>query len=135
MVEHDFRALIDAFDSNEKVSFFAVLKMDDYTDKWSLLFSGPSLAMTKKKEELFHIIVPEVNKYITKNNANDIARIGILPLSNHLVKELKKYTSDTKLEKRRVNGNFVHEGFIFINRNTRRPYAQPLPNILKPHNS
>ena len=115
MVEEDFRALVDALKRNSKVSFFAILKMDDFTDKWSLLFSGPRLSDTDKKKELFEEIIPLIYG-AERLEREDVARIGLLPLTNHLVKVIRERPVGSSLRNERANGNFIHEGHVLINR-------------------
>jgi hypothetical protein len=115
MVEEDFRALTDALKGNNKVSFFAILKMDELTDKWSLLFSGPRLLDTEKKKKLFEEIVPLI-RTDGRFERRDVARVGIFPLTNHLVKVLREHQTGANLRNERANGNFIHEGYILINK-------------------
>jgi len=114
MVEEDFKTLADTLKHNNKVSFFAILKMDDFTDKWSLIFSGPRLSDTDKKKVLFEEIAPFVYS-AERFEREDVARIGIFPLTNHLVKVLRERPTGSNFKNERANGNFIHEGYILIN--------------------
>ncbi len=117
MVNPNFIAVANELNQNDKVLFFAILKMDNLTDRWSLVFSGANLKDLERKKELFQEIVSTLNSKLSGEAMQDVARIGIFPLTNHLISDIrKKHRENSDLKNERANGNFIHEGHVFINR-------------------
>lgn len=98
---------------NKQVSLFAVLKVDDLTDRWSIIFSAPDLEDKDRRQAAFMYLVELLTTNLDDKDIHTIARVGVFPLSNHLVEDLLKYKSGYEFkDSTPVNGNTVHEGYI-----------------------
>lgn len=95
-----------------EISLLAMLKMDDITNKWSILFSANWITEENFRES-FIFLRDVLMGELSEEERSTIARIGILPLHDHLVQELLKYKTGTKLSgSQRMNGNIIHEAEI-----------------------
>jgi hypothetical protein len=93
------------------VSMFAILKMDSFIDKWSVILSS-GWAMKDKKAS-FVYLRDLLAKYLTEEERSTIARLGIFEQNVELVRDLSRYRSGTKIvTETKINGNVVYEGFI-----------------------
>jgi len=111
MVEEFTKILNILTKQNKPVWLFACLKMDEFVDKWSLIFSAPWITEENGRTELLEILE------ITKKNLNDenlssIARIVFMSKDEHLIEELLKKNSGEEINDERINGNIIHEGYI-----------------------
>jgi len=95
------------------VELFAVLKMDEITDKWSIIV-GSSWVNDENRKEVFGLLIDLMRKRLDDEERYSIARIGILNSREHLVElMLEEFKSDQSItDDRKVNGNIIHEGFI-----------------------
>lgn len=126
MVDKLKQILAMLHEANKDVSLFAVLKIDDITDRWSILFSAPDLDNPVKKNEAFVYLVKLLIENLTEQETESIARVGVFPLSNHLVQELLKFKTGYVIsESTPVNGNVVHEGYIL---ESNEPQQEILPS-------
>jgi hypothetical protein len=111
MVEK-FKRVLDRFIQDRRpVWLFAVLKMDDITDKWTLVVSAPWINDPNNKNE-FEYIIGVLKEYFTNEELFTIARIGILRKTDHLIEELLKKQEGAQLKDEQINGNIIHEGLI-----------------------
>lgn len=95
-----------------EISLLALLKMDDITNKWSVLFSAAWITEANFRDSFIYLM-NLIIETLSEEERSTIARIGILPLHDHLVQELLKYKTGTKLSgSQRMNGNIVHEAEI-----------------------
>jgi hypothetical protein len=115
MVEEIYSTLATTLKQKDKIWLFAILKMDELTDRWSIIISGPNLKELGKREALFKEIIAVIRSNLTPEERQNIARIGIFPLSSHLVRDVRKHPEATKFENERANGNFIHLGYVLIN--------------------
>lgn len=96
------------------VALFALLKMDDLDDKWTVIYADESELMdSQKKNEIFGRLLDEIKKELSSDELNLIARVGVFMSKDHLIQALLKYQSRKTIFNEKVNGNFVHEGYIF----------------------
>jgi len=93
------------------VTIFAILKMDDITNRWSIILSAPWIN-DKNTTEVFSYVVETMKKTFTQEEANTIARIGIFSEDNHLIEGLKRYSEGTIIKDEKINGNVIHEAQI-----------------------
>lgn len=117
MVEQAFidklKNVLDALvKSRGAVSMFAALKMDDWTDKWSIIVAAPWVRQTTFEsvfDELRTLLIEQLG-----DDMNTVARIGIFNDGEHFTKlMLDKYkTGDVIREDQQVNGNLVHSGVV-----------------------
>lgn len=107
MVEKFQKILEDIQKANGDVVVFALLKMDEFVDKWTVVFCA-SWASESKRTEVFEIIRKEIVKTLTPEEVGEIARIAIYPKTEHFIQELLQYKSGTTIENKKINGNTVH---------------------------
>ncbi|HSX17093.1 MAG TPA: hypothetical protein VLH86_03270 [Patescibacteria group bacterium] len=117
MVE-ELNPLVEELKKDSRILLFALLKMDELTDRWTVIISGDNLESIEDRKPLFEYVARTLgaDTYQETLKKHDVARIGIFPLTNHLVEDLRKYGEDSEIENEKANGNFIHKGHIFINR-------------------
>lgn len=93
------------------VVIFALLKMDEFVDKWTVIFCA-SWATDASRTEVFEIIRKEIIKTLTQEEVGEISRIAIYPKTEHFIQELLQYKSGTTIENKKINGNIVHYAHI-----------------------
>lgn len=94
------------------VSLFALLKMDDLVDSWSVLVSKPDLKTLHDRRILFQTVVKLLVKHLDEEELDNIARVGAFPENDHLVSDVLKYKKGHVTQSFKANGNFVHEAYI-----------------------
>ena len=97
------------------VFMFALMKIDDVTDKWTLILSAPWA--TEGDREIFRYVLDLIKTGLGED-ISDIARIGIFTRGHHLIEELMKYRSGAEIHDKKVNGNLVHEGYVIESNQT-----------------
>ncbi|MDE1970242.1 MAG: hypothetical protein KGI50_01565 [Patescibacteria group bacterium] len=92
------------------VFLFALMKMDELTDKWTVVLCAP---WAKEGDaEIFKYVLNLIQSEFSQEELSTIARIGLFSKTDHLIGELMKYNSDTSISNEKVNGNQVHYGYI-----------------------
>lgn len=106
---------------NRDVAFFAVLKMDELVDKWSILVSADWINGGNDKAA-FSSLIGILQKNLGTEELSEIARIVFYPSNEHLVNLFFDKFSEGQVirEDARVNGNIIHEGYILALRKTLR---------------
>ena len=104
-------------DDKHDVLLFAALKLDEISDRWSIIYveSGTNSTETKdeNKSETFKYLADKLLANLSKEESRSIARVVVSSLENHLVINLLKFKAGTEFkESTPVNGNIVHEGYI-----------------------
>ncbi len=100
------------------LSLFAILKMDEIVDKWSVIVAADwiSESTEPKRNALFKTIFDQMNKVLNEEENASISRLGLFGTENHIVQELKKLKlgedGTVRIKDEKVNGNMVHEGII-----------------------
>jgi hypothetical protein len=95
------------------VAVFAFLKMDDVEDRWTIVFADESASLTdEEKNTRFNRLLIEIRKFLDPNELSQIARVAVFSINEHLIQSLLHYQTGAKLVNEKVNGNFVHEGYI-----------------------
>jgi hypothetical protein len=125
MVEQDFidrfKSILEALtQSRGDVSVFALLKMDDVTDKWTVILSAPWIN-NKDRSDIFFELRDLMIKTLQEDELSLIARFGIFTPSEHLIELLLENfkPGDYIAQDRQINGNLIHEGYILAaDRNT-----------------
>lgn len=111
MVEK-FKTILDSIETERgTVAVFALLKMDDFIDKWTIVISAP-WATDENRHEVFELIRKKIIDTLTPAEVGEIARIAIYPKDEHLIQELSQYKSGAIVENKRINGNDVHYASI-----------------------
>lgn len=95
------------------VVLFAILKMDDLEDKWTVIYADDSSVLDESgKNLIFTKLLNEIKKEFTNSDLEQIARIAIFQTSDYLIQALLDYKTGQKISNKKVNGNFIHEGYI-----------------------
>jgi len=111
MVEK-FQKILESIEKTKSsVIVFALLKMDEFVDKWTVVFCA-SWATDANRTEVFEIIRKEIRATLTPEEVGEIARIAIYPKTEHFIQELLQYKSGTTIENEKINGNTVHYAHI-----------------------
>lgn len=100
--------------SRGAVNLFAIFKMDELTDKWTVVVSAPwvseaSFVFEAAFSELRTLLIEALGEEM-----GSIARIGFYTLDNHFTSlVMQKFTTDRAIsEAQQINGNLVHEGYV-----------------------
>ncbi len=102
------RLLEDAYGT---VNLLALVKMDDVTEKWSVVLSADWIT-SENFRDIFSAFASMIRQHVSEEERATIARLGVLTSDNHLATELLRYQTNTRLKDEKVNGNFIHEGLI-----------------------
>lgn len=106
-----FKKILSALISAKgAVSVFAVMKMDDITDKWSVIICAPWT--DDNSLETFTFILDEIKKELSSEEVSSVARIAVFKKADHLIEELLKYKAGSEIENQRINGNMVHFAYV-----------------------
>ena len=92
------------------VFIFALLKMDELTDKWSVILSAPWAE--EDDSDTFKYVFNLIESELTSEEFSSIARVGIFPKTDYFVEFLLKHGISTPLTNEKINGTQVHEGYI-----------------------
>lgn len=94
------------------VAVFAILKMDELTDKWTIIIAAPWVTSETQKENYEYLRQLIIQK-LSDEEINSISRLGTFSMNEHIVESLLVYSSDSEIhEDTKVNGNIIHEGYI-----------------------
>lgn len=111
MVEK-FKKILTAIRAKGTISLFAILRMDDLTDKWTVLVSAP-WEDEEKRREFFEELVDMIKQTMTEEEAASIARVLVSNKENHLVQKLLEQKAGAHIVgAMEINGNLVHEAYI-----------------------
>jgi len=94
------------------VWLFAVLKMDEITDRWSLVVSAPWLDNGDSFKQEYEYLIQVLKEFLTDEELFSLARVSAVSKADHLVEELLKKQTGTSITEEKINGNIVHEGNI-----------------------
>jgi hypothetical protein len=99
-------------ESKGALSLFAVLKMDDLTDKWTVVASASWVTNISFDEAFTEVRAKLVE--VLQDEMSTIARIGIFNPTDHFAQLLinKYHSGDSIKEDTQINGNLIHEGYI-----------------------
>ncbi len=89
---------------------FAIMKMDDFVDKWSVIISASWLK--ENDFESFNYILKRMKGALNEEENNSIARIGIFDKHHHLIESLLQYKRGSIIKDQKVNGNLIHLAYI-----------------------
>lgn len=116
MVEKFKQVLEEVRKQKGEVTLFAILKMDEFTDKWTVIVSASWIDQTTKDDIFGFIRGLLINKFTPEEMAT-IARLGIFPQNMHIVEELLKYKEGTFINgDEKINGNIAHEAHILASK-------------------
>lgn len=111
MVENLKKVLSALNQQHKEVWLFAVLKMDEFVDSWSIIISAPWITGQNRDTE-FTGLIGILRENLTKEELSSIVRIVFLSKTDHLIEELLKKNSGVVLKDEAVNGNKIHEGYV-----------------------
>lgn len=99
-------------DKRGQVSLFAILKMDDLIDKWTVVLSAPWATENSRKED-FEFIKNLITETLSEEERASIARIGIFSKEEQIIRSLSQYKAGSFIaDSVKINGNVVHEAHI-----------------------
>jgi hypothetical protein len=115
MVEEKFKLILENIKKQDlPVTLFALLKMDELVDRWSVLFSSPGLEDKEVRDSVFETIISLLDDTLDTDLQDSIVRVGVFPINEHLVQGMLKYKTGTHIQGPvRINGNYIHEAYIF----------------------
>lgn len=117
MIE-EFQKILENIEKEKgEVAIFALLKMDEFVDKWTVVFCA-SWATEANRAEVFEIIRKKIIETLKPEEVSEIARIAIYPKTEHFIQELIQFKSGAIIENRKINGNTVHYANIIKSENT-----------------
>lgn len=115
MVEK-FKQILEKLKEKGEVSLFAVIKMDELADRWSIAISADWALEDRKKSfnEIFDIFTSVLNK----EEWELIARIGLFDKNDHIAKVFLQFKEGTEIkEVTQINGFTVYEAYILASSN------------------
>jgi hypothetical protein len=111
MVEK-FKKILNSVEAERgSVAIFALLKMDEFIDKWTVVISA-SWATDDNRAEVFELVRKKIIETLKPVEVAEIARIAIFPIDEHLIEELLQFKTDSVIENKQINGNTVHSAYI-----------------------
>lgn len=114
MVEK-FKKIAEELKNNDVgILVLAYLKMDEISDRWSIILGVKNIAEEPQRKKVFELLVGSIKKNLDAIEISSIARVGVFPKENHLIESLQKYKPGLIKGPVQVNGNIVHEGEIII---------------------
>ena len=107
-----FKTILDAIEKQKgAVNFFAVMKMDNFLDKWSVAIAADWINKNNDNKT-FSDIYSIFTKFLTLEEAASLARIGLFTNDGYIPQLFKQYQSNTKLENQKINGFQIYEAYI-----------------------
>lgn len=101
------------------VNIFAIMKMDDLFNVWSVVISASWINETNRRD-VFGFIVSLLRNNLDAEEKDTIARVGIFDYNEHLIQELLNVplnsSGEAEINDQRINGNKVHKSHILRSR-------------------
>jgi hypothetical protein len=104
------------------LNVFAILKMDELVDKWTLMVSSASIDAAIKEEtkrrEIFDSLFDQLTAVLSQEESASLGRIWFAITTNHviqiLIRDYKVSAGEEvkKITDAKINGNTVHEGVV-----------------------
>ena len=121
-----FQKILESIRSEKgEVTFLGIFKMDEFTDKWSLLLSAEWIT-NEKRDDFFKYFTALIRKTLNEDEAKSIARVGLFPTDEHLIDLLLNYKTGTRIQEQTVNGNVIHDGYVLASNRNLEPHIVPL---------
>jgi hypothetical protein len=111
MVDKFKKILSQMVKDKGSVTFFALIRIDDFVDKWSVVLCAP-WATEKNHDEIFRYVLDLIKANLEVGELNTVARISIFSKDEHLIHELLQFKAGTVIENQKINGNHVHQAQI-----------------------
>lgn len=108
-----FRTILEKIKSEKgNVNIFAILKMDEFTDKWTVLLSAPWITEETLKENFLYLRELLVSTF-SFEEMTMIAKIVVSTNDEHIIQELLNFKPESIISSdQQINGNLVHEAYI-----------------------
>lgn len=118
VIPDNYKKVLDEFresNGDKHVMLFAVLKMDELVDKWSVLVCIDWINEDNHKD-VFSSVITSLQNNLGKEELSEIARVLFYTPDEHLMELFfdKFSTGQHIREDAKVNGNIVHEGYIVL---------------------
>lgn len=109
-----FKIILDKIEKKRgSTILFGLFKMDEITDKWTIIVSATWVNSNNFKDIYFDLRDIS-SKVLNEREMLEVGRVGIFMVDNHLVEEILEkhdgYGHEIKNEK--INGNYIHEGYL-----------------------
>ncbi len=120
MVEK-FKQILQVIKENKGiVNVFAIIKMDEITDKWSVIFSAPWITQ-ENTTEIFNYIRQLLIDNLSREEILTIARLSVFTNNEHLIQlilgSVRVQNGEINLKDTSLNGYKIHEAYIFESTN------------------
>lgn len=118
MVDKFLKIIREIKDVKGDVELFAILKMDNITDKWSVICAANWINETNRREQ-FSFILNIMDKFLSIEEKTSIARVGLMPMDNYFTESFMSAFNITEavrpvyVKSTQVNGSYIEEGYIF----------------------
>lgn len=91
------------------ITLFAITKMDDITDRWTVLLCAPWASGKDSFEYVKKLIISQ----FSPEELSSVARIGIFDKNTSIVQGLLQYKSGSTIDDgAKINGNVIHSAYI-----------------------
>lgn len=112
MVEKFREILRKIVEKKGQVTLFAILKMDDLIDRWTVVLSAPWSTEDTRKED-FELIKTLIIEILNEEERATVARIGIFQKEEQIIRALSQYKQGSLItDTVKINGSVVHEAYI-----------------------
>lgn len=95
---------------------FMIVKMDDLSDKWSVVISAPWIDLNRKNETFDYLRGLARNR-LNQEELLSVARIGIFeptsPLVRLITSTIRSEGGANRLQNTKINGFSIHDAYIF----------------------
>lgn len=109
-----FKEILTELKKDSTVFLLAILKMDDITDRWTVVLSESSHD-SKTQIDAFSKVRSLLLSKLDEQERSTIARIGVFNKNDHFVDVMvNKYRANDYIDTdEKLNGNLIHEGYVF----------------------
>lgn len=95
---------------------FMIVKMDDLSDKWSVVISAPWIDLNQKNET-FNYIRGLMKSRLTQEELLSVARIGVFepmsPLVRLITGTIRSEGGTNRFQDTKIDGFLIHDAYIF----------------------
>lgn len=116
MVEKFNSILLEIQRDKGIVNVFAIIKMDEITEKWSVVFCAPWVEQ-QNGAEVFNYLRELLLRHLSSEEVSTISRLSIFskndPLIQLILRAVRVENSNVNLIDTTLNGFKIHEAHIF----------------------
>ena len=123
MIEKFKKILKELEDSKGEIKLFALLKMDEIVDKWSIILSASWITDEEQvRDKIFDEVIDKIDRTLTDTETDTIARLSLYNVDNYLVDLIANRCGNVvgedmkTLNNEAINGNQIHEAVILRSR-------------------